>query len=245
MDACEAIVKPVPGRQWPPPGNAAVMAASSGDTAALRRRLIPADNDGFSFLLSRLYLAPEPSGRSALVGPLVGAPYAAMVLETLIAWGVRRVLFFGWCGTIVPGLRIGDILLPTAAYIDEGTSRHYAAEGLGPVHPAPALLEALRCGLTQCRHPWQEGPLWTTDGIFRETPEKVRAFQQRGALAVEMETSAVMAVGAFRKIETAAILVVSDRLDDDTWRPGFRDPRFRAGRKAVSGVLEHLCRTMP
>jgi len=48
-----------------------------------------------------------------VVGPFVGAPYAAMLLETLIAWDVEKIIFFGWCGAISHDVKIGDIIIPT------------------------------------------------------------------------------------------------------------------------------------
>ena len=66
-------------------------------------------------------------GNFSITGPFIGAPYAAMLLETLIAWGARRIIFLGWCGAVAEEVKIGDIILPTAALIDEGTSGHYSA----------------------------------------------------------------------------------------------------------------------
>jgi hypothetical protein len=50
-----------------------------------------------------------------------------------------------------------------------------------------------------------------------------------------------LTVARFRGVAAGAILVVSDELADLTWRPGFRDPRFAAARKAVCEVLSTLC----
>ena len=85
------------------------------------------------------------------------------------------------------------------------------------------------------------GPVWTTDAPFRETPAKVSDYQRRGALAVEMECSALFTVAAFRAVSAAALLVVSDELSSLTWRPGFRDPRFTRGREAACDAIGRLC----
>ena len=55
--------------------------------------------------------------------------------------------------------------------------------------------------------------------------------QAQGALAVEMEMSAVFTVAAFREMEAAGLLVVSDELSDYTWRPGFKTPGFNEARE--------------
>ncbi len=46
-------------------------------------------------------------------------------MEEMAALGCRTFLSFGACGSLLPDLRIGDIVLPTFAVSDEGTSRHY------------------------------------------------------------------------------------------------------------------------
>ena len=64
-----------------------------------------------------------------LTAPALGAPYAVMVLEKLMVLGARMVLALGWCGSLQPGLVIGDLVLPTATVSTEGTSRHYPLDG--------------------------------------------------------------------------------------------------------------------
>ncbi len=87
---------------------------------------------------------------------------------------------------------------------------------------------------------FKQGPVWTTDAPYRETVDKVKAFQSQGVLGVDMETSAFFTVSAFRGIEAAALLIVSDDLSEMTWRHGFREPRFLEARKQVSRLLVQL-----
>jgi uridine phosphorylase len=176
-----------------------------------------------------------------LVGSVIWAPYAAMLLETLAAWGVRSIIFFGWCGAVSRDVNIGDIVVPSSAMIDEGTSLHYGFSQNDESHPAGIAPGRIVQTLEQAQIPFHRGPVWSTDGIFRETPEKVRQYQQRGVLAVDMETSAVFSVGNFRKVEADAVLVVSDDLSDLSWHPGFKDPRFQQARQNVYCILEDVC----
>jgi purine-nucleoside phosphorylase len=90
---------------------------------------------------------------------------------------------------------------------------------------------------------FHEGLVWSTDAVFRETPSKVRHYQGRGALAVEMEISACLTVARLRKSSFAAILVISDELSSLHWQPGFRDPQFKEACRAVSRIVEELCQT--
>jgi len=60
---------------------------------------------------------------------------------------------------------------------------------------------------------WEDPPLQppgVTVSITRETEEKVRTYAQRGVLGVDMETSAMYALGIFRGVEVCNLLTVSD-----------------------------------
>ena len=53
-----------------------------------------------------------------------------------------------------------------------------------------------------------------------------------------MELSAILTVAAFREMEAAGVLVVSDELSDFQWRPGFKTPAFTTAReKACRSAL--------
>jgi uridine phosphorylase len=171
----------------------------------------------------------------ALAGPAVGAPQAVMILEKLIILGARRVLFFGWVGGLNPDLSPGDLILPDQAISEEGTSRHYCDEIRS--WPSSHLLQDIKAALKKEGLPFHQGPVWTTDAPYRETINKVKAFQSQGVLGVDMETSAFFTVCAFRGIEGAALLIVSDDLSQLTWHHGFREPRFLEARKQVSKFL--------
>jgi uridine phosphorylase len=193
-----------------------------------------------SFIASRLYT--REGFPCCLVGPMIGAPYAVMLLETLIAWGVRECLFFGWCGSISPQVHIGDVIVPTGALIDEGTSLHYGRETGGRTLPGEGLTAEITRLLAEEGVSPHSGDIWTTDGFFRETPERVTRFQRQGALAVEMELSALFSVAAFRDVAAAAVLVVSDSVAEHTWRQGFGDKCFKRQRRTVCEALGRLYR---
>ncbi len=241
----EAIVQPPARRKDKPPLPPwIIMAATGPDLQRLRRRLALGGDHGESLYLSRIYTSAEEVPRYSVVGPFMGAPQAAMLMEVLSAWGGRHFLFVGWCGAIDGQLQTGDILLPTAAWIDEGTSRGYGMADDRINLPTDRLHKTVKALLEDQALPYHEGAVWTTDAVFRETPTKVNRFQSRGALAVEMEVSACLTVARHNRLDFAALLVVSDELSGPTWRPGFRDPRFQQACQAVSRTIESLCQTI-
>ena len=128
---------------------------------------------------------------------------AAVLMETLSAWGGNQFLFVGWCGAIDPTIQTGDILLPTSAFVDEGTSRCYDVDNDQAVLPPGQLHQTVKRLMQEKGLPFHEGAIWSTDAVFRETPSKVSTFREQGALAVEMEISACLTVARLRKIQFA------------------------------------------
>jgi len=236
----DAVIQPRRGKRSPQLGPVGVLAAADPDLRRLRDGLGFGRDEGRRLHMSRLYTASESLAGTCLAGPLVGAPYAVMVAETLIAWGARTLVFLGWCGAVSATVEIGDMVLPTSALIDEGTSRHYLPD-IDASAPSASLAQKLAemCAVDGRR--LHQGPVWTTDAPYRETHDKVRDYQRQGALAVEMECSALFTVAAFRAAAAASLLVVSDELSSLSWRPGFKDPRFTRGRETACDLIGRLC----
>lgn len=176
----------------------------------------------------------------ALAGPLLGAPQGAIVLEKLIALGARRLWVLGWCGSLQPDLRTGDLIIPTYALSEEGTSAHYPVDEKGR-RTDSALNEHLGNALQRANLSFITGPVWTTDAIYRETRAKVMEYGSKGILAVEMEMSALITVAAYRSVALAGVLVVSDELSSLEWRPGFRGETIKKSSREVCEVLLDLC----
>jgi len=245
MPASEAIVNPIKGSNAPDPGSLALLVGTLGDVNRLCGTMNLPKSQSRPIFISRMYPQTDRQPGVSLTGPMIGAPYAVMILETLIAWGARRFIFFGWCGAISPAVKIGDILIPSAAVIDEGTSRHYP-DGAAPLsRPSAAITNTLKAGLRRKNVSFHEGPVWSTDAIFRETTDKVRHYQAEGVLAVEMELSALFTVANFRGVDLGGVLLVSDELSSLTWCPGFKEERFKRGREAVSELLQAVARVLP
>ena len=221
------------------------MAATSLDVMQLRRRLALPPGQGEALFLSRYYASDVQEAAYGLVGPFMGAPQAVMLMETLAAWGARRFVFIGWCGALVSSVTSGDIILPCGALTEEGTSRAYGLTDDRVPLPSSGFQSELNTHLQQAGLSGQEGWVWSTDAVFRETEAKVRHYRRRGALAVEMELSALYTVGAQLNLELGAVLVVSDELSTLKWRPGFKSDRFKAARTAVCEAIANYANRSP
>ena len=166
--------------------------------------------------------------RLALVHPGVGAPLAAAFLEELIARGCRAFVACGGAGVLVPDVALGHVIVPTAAIRDEGTSYHYLPASR-EVAPTADALEAIIATLDARGVPHVTGKTWTTDGVYRETRDKVRRRVAEGCLTVEMEAAAFFAVARFRGVSLGQMLYAGDDLSGDGW-DGRGWPHHETGR---------------
>lgn len=228
----DGIVRPIVTSKTPRLGPLGIMSATHSDLLPLVSALRMEDRHTRPLYMSQLFMREDGA---FLTGPFMGAPYSVMILETLVAWGARQIIFLGWCGSISPDVAIGDIIVPTLAWSDEGTSRSYI-ENVN-ASPSPPLADNLRLSLRDQSLPFHDGAVWTTDAIYRETPDKVAHYREKGAVAVEMELSALFTVAEFLGISIAGLLVVSDDLSTPTWQPGFKDRRFLDARSRLLPVL--------
>ncbi len=169
---------------------------------------------------------------------MFGSPAAGMHMEALIASGIRRVIMVGDAGSLTGDCRIGDILLPTWGIREEGTSFHYLAANKR-CKPSMNMIDDIRRALDSVEY--REGGVWTTDAPFRETPEKIIRFRKQGAIAVEMECTALMSIASFRGIQFAALLKITDELFSGKWNVGFKSDEVQSTRernaKIVSSVV--------
>jgi purine-nucleoside phosphorylase len=242
MALLPAIVNPVRGKKPPDVGPVVLMAATQEDLLLICALHAGWQRTDRPLFMSHLTCFSRDGQRLCVVGPVIGAPYAALILESLIVWGARKIFFLGWCGTIDPKVAIADIVVPTGALIDEGTSPNYTDQPLQPVLPSFDLLTTLSTHLKQAAMAFHPGLVWSTDAIFRETAQKVIHYRKLNALAVEMEVSALFSVAAFRKVEAAALLVVSDSLATLTWQPGFKTEAFKNARTQACEAMVQLSR---
>ncbi len=159
-----------------------------------------------------VYTARTEGRDIALCQAPVGAPAAAQIMDWMIGYGVRQIVSAGSCGAIAD-LPENAFLLPARALRDEGTSYHYlpAARFVGTDAETRRTLHAV---LEERGLPVQECVTWTTDGFYRETPDKVRARREEGCACVEMECAALAAVARFRGARFAQLLFTADSLAD-------------------------------
>jgi uridine phosphorylase len=163
-----------------------------------------------------IYVVDYEGQPCTVVHPGVGAPLSAAFLEEVIALGCRKFIACGGAGVLDSSLAVGQVVVPTSAIRDEGTSYHYLPASR-EVAPSPAAVAAIEATLQANEVPYVMGKTWTTDAIYRETPTKIQRRRDEGCLTVEMEAAAFFAVAQFRGVTFAQILYGGDDVGGAEW----------------------------
>lgn len=177
-------------------------------------------------------------GRAVTVSAFgMGAPIAAVVLDELHQLGVRTFLRLGTVMCLDP-VELGDLVIVDAAIRNEGTSAGYVPAG----YPAAAdheLAAALRSAAAGAS--WRAGLVDSADAFYPSmlhAPERHDHLRRLGVLALDMETSAVLAIA--RALGARAASLCAATVDARTSEKLSAGPREAAEELLVDVGLEAL-----
>jgi uridine phosphorylase len=133
----------------------------------------------------------------------MGAPIAVVVVEELAALGSRVFLRAGTVMS-VGDAELGELVLAHAAVRGESISASYVPEGF-PAAADPDLLACARQTLERLGDRYRVGLVASYDGFYTEMlgltaerreriAERTAALRQLGVIALDMESSAILAV---------------------------------------------------
>ncbi len=186
--------------------------------------------------LSKMNLLDETGGRVGIIGNFgIGSPVAVVILEELIAFGVKKFISIGTAGGLQDDIEVGDIVVCDTAIRDEGTSHHYIPSSKY-AHASKLLTENLQRSLRESGHSFRVGASWTIDSIYRETITEARHYKDEGVLTVDMEASAIFSVAAYRGVEVGAMFTISDSLASLKWEPNFHSHPTKNGLETLYRV---------
>lgn len=166
-----------------------------------------------------------------------GAATATQILDFLICNGTKYVIACGSCG-VLEEIEENEILIPTTALRDEGTSYHYL-EPSREITINTQAVEAIKKAAQLFKIKYEECKTWTTDGFYRETKAMVNYRRQEGCNVVEMECSALAACASFRNAVFGQILFTADSLacpdqhDERCWGVSSYELVFQLSLEAV------------
>lgn len=167
---------------------------------------------------------------------VIGASACGTMLEEIIAMGAKRIISIGSAGTL-QDTPIGELIIPTRAIRDEGTSYHYLTPGKYS-YPSKKLVKKITQILKSEKINYKTGTTWTTDSPYRETYRKIRKYKKEKVETVEMEASALFAIGKARKIDIASIFWISDNIGRKKWNHAFFTKHYNWGAKRAFNALK-------
>ncbi|MDX9721648.1 MAG: purine-nucleoside phosphorylase [Myxococcota bacterium] len=166
----------------------------------------------------------------------MGSPSAAIVCHELLQLGARVFLRVGTCGALQPRLQLGELIAVNVATPLDGATRDLLGAHISPVADFGLLSTLVREARTQDL-PVHVGPVGTCDLFYDPRPERFQALERSGLLALEMESSMVLASAANAGQRAASLLTVSDIIA--TQRRA--DPKLLA--RSVDAMIELALRS--
>ena len=139
-DSC--LIEPRRGRNEDPLPHSAILVFNPEDLRTFQDCFTHPVSKTHKVTLADVFAGEFNGTPIALAGPMLGAPQTILVLERMIALGARHVIAMGWCGSLQAHINIGDIVLPSGAISEEGTSRHYPESAPTPFPSPYAIPEA-------------------------------------------------------------------------------------------------------
>ncbi len=168
----------------------------------------------------------------------VGCPACAGNLDLFHAMGITRAMFCGGGGVLDRNIEVGQILVVDGAIRDEGFSYQYIAPSR-VIYTDQEINRKIIHYLKENEIPCLQGLTWTTDAIFRETPDRIALRKEEGAKIVEMEQAGCIAVAQFRHFSYGALIYGGDDLSGEEWsNRGWRS------REGVRYDLVQLCKKL-
>lgn len=187
----------------------------------------------------RVYNGKLNGIRVSIIRSQIGCPNISLVVESLRRSKAKVIIRVDLCGGIQDNssdIELGDVIIPKLAYCDEGTTPQYIRtypaliNKLESVRNPLSVMQNLMTGnqtiyisksneilneilLKEGASEFaniREVNLWTTDALFCETFELIRAIKSLGINAIDMESSILFLLGELFNLKTASILSVSD-----------------------------------
>lgn len=159
---------------------------------------------------------------NSLVGFVKGemcSPGIATQAEDLIAAGAKELIHVGFARGRV-GTRIGDVVITDGAFNDTAVAGLYGYTG-EVVITSRELTDELCEKMYSKGITYRRGYHWTTDAGYVETSWRIKYFEDKGALCVEMEGAGLFSAAKFRSCRAAGIYVISDSGAGDDWDLGW------------------------
>jgi uridine phosphorylase len=164
----------------------------------------------------KLYEMEYKGTRIGVLGSSLGAPFSSGNLEIAIALGCEKFLAIGSCGVLDKKFKRGHLIVVESSIREEGTSYHYIPPSR-EISVEEQIINRIQQSLRNRKIKYIAGKNVTTDAFFRETIPRINNWKKEGAISIDMEASALLAVAKFRKVQLGYILIAGDDVSGVKW----------------------------
>lgn len=156
----------------------------------------------------------------------MGAPSISIYATELFRfYGVKRIIRVGTAGALQDDLRLGDVVVASAAHTDSSLPTVRMAGVTLSLAPSPRLLAAAMAAAPSAR----VGPVFSSDHFYLSRPALLDALSAVGTLAVEMEAAGLYGVAAAEGREALTVVTISDHIRTGEQMPAeIRESQYRA-----------------
>ena len=143
----------------------------------------------------------------------MGMPSALIYCTELIReYRVRRIIRIGSCGTVLPEVKLRDIIIAMGASTDSNVNRmRFGGHDLAAVADFALLRTAVRTAEARGME-IHIGSVFSTDLFYGHQPEFLDLMERYRILGVEMETAGIYSLAAEHGVEALAMCTVSDHI---------------------------------
>ena len=143
----------------------------------------------------------------------IGIPSASLYCHELLAeFGVKRVMRVGSCGSVLPTVKLNDIVIAMGASTDSGVNRmRFRGYDLAALASFRLLRECVRVA-EERKLPVKVGNFFSADLFYTPEPEMFEVMKKYNILGVDMEAAGIYTLAAEFGAEALAICTVSDEI---------------------------------
>ncbi len=149
--------------------------------------------------------------RISVQGTGMGVPSTAIYVNELLSeYEVKTIVRIGTCGSIQKEVKTRDMVIGMCASSDSGyNDERFNGRTFAPCADFGLLMKSYELAVKAGFKP-HVGNIVTTDDFYYDSPQYWQRWAQYGALAIEMESTAIYTLASKFKVAALTILTVSD-----------------------------------
>ncbi len=149
--------------------------------------------------------------RVSIMGSGMGMPSISIYAHELFDYyGVQKIVRVGTCGGLLADMKLGDVVLATAASTDSAMNRQRFNNFDYSAAADPDLLHCVWNAAKKHGVSVRAGEVFASDYFYHPDPGFIEGLQSMGILAIDMESAALYALAKQHGRRALTLLTVSD-----------------------------------